>query len=177
MSALPIEDQIRALIRDVPDFPKPGIVFKDLTPVFLDGAAQRNMCRAFSDRYRDRGIEAFVAIESRGFVVAAPMAVELGAGLVLVRKPGKLPRTTLAKSYELEYGTDTLEMHEDAVRPGMRVVVVDDLLATGGTAAAACSLLRDAGAQVVEAAFIVELGFLDGRRRLGEIECYSMVQY
>jgi adenine phosphoribosyltransferase len=172
----PVAPRLRALIRDVPDFPKPGILFKDLTPVFADGGAQRALCQALADRYRGRGVDAFVGIEARGFVVGAPLAVELGAGLVLVRKPGKLPARTVSRAYALEYGQGTLEMHHDAVRPGMRVVVVDDLLATGGTAAAAVAMLREAGAEVLEAAFVVELAFLDGRRRL-DADAFALVTY
>jgi len=172
-----VSQQIRALIRDVPNFPKQGIVFKDLTPVFLHGPTQRAMCNAFADRYRNRSVDAFVAIESRGFIVGAPMAVELGAGMVLLRKPGKLPRETYRQEYSLEYGTDVLEMHQDALKPGARVVVVDDLLATGGTAKAACDLLQKAGAEIIEAAFIVELSFLGGRGLLGQVPIFSMVSY
>src|SRR5215467_6789639 len=129
-------ERVKALIRDVPDFPKPGIVFKDLTPVFAHGPTMAAMIRAFADRYRSMRIDAFVGIESRGFIVASPLAVALPKGLVIVRKPGKLPWKKRTMRYELEYGTDTLEMHEDAVAHGTRVVVIDDLLATGGTMAA-----------------------------------------
>ncbi|MCK6548608.1 adenine phosphoribosyltransferase [Myxococcota bacterium] len=172
-----IADRVRGLIRDVPDFPKPGIVFKDLTTVFRDGDAMRGMIHAFAERYRAMNVEAIVGIESRGFVIAAPLAVELGKGLVIVRKPGKLPWKKRSRSYDLEYGTDTLEMHEDAVAHGTRVVVVDDLLATGGTMAATCELLREAGAEVVEACFAVELSFLRGRARLQDIGCHALVTY
>jgi adenine phosphoribosyltransferase len=172
-----ISVRIRDLIRDVPDFPKPGIMFKDLTPVFRHGPTFRAMIHAFADRYRDRGVDAIVGIESRGFVIAAPLAHELEKGLVIVRKPGKLPWRKRSRSYDLEYGSDTLEMHEDAVAHGTRVVVVDDLLATGGTMAATCELLREAGAEVIEAAFVVELSFLRGRERLRETTPFALVTY
>lgn len=169
--------RLKALIRDVPDFPKPGIIFKDLTPVFADGDALCSVVQLLADRYRTERVDAIAGIESRGFIVAAPLAVALGKGLVLVRKPGKLPWRKRSRQYALEYGTDTLEMHEDAVAHGTRVVVVDDLLATGGTMAASCALLREAGAEVVEAAFLVELSFLSGRARLEGTRVHSAVSY
>src|SRR5215468_1385441 len=152
MSAPNIADRVKQLIRDVPDFPKPGIVFKDLTTVFAHGPTMAAMIRTFADRYRSMNVDAFVGIESRGFIIASPLAVALEKGLVIVRKPGKLPWKKRSMKYDLEYGTDTLEMHEDAVAHGTRVVVVDDLLATGGTMAATCALLRQAGAEIVETA-------------------------
>lgn len=153
-------------IRDVPDFPKPGIVFKDITPMLADGEAFGACIDQLARRYRDNPPDAFVAIESRGFIFGAPLAHALGRGLVIVRKPGKLPADTIAETYELEYGTDTLELHADALAAGARVVILDDLLATGGTAAAACRLVERAGATVQECAFVVELGFLAGRTKL-----------
>ena len=172
-----VGEHVRRLIRDVPDFPKPGIVFKDLTPVFRHGPTMRAMIHTFADRYRAMKVDAIIGIESRGFILAAPLAVELGIGLVIVRKPGKLPWRKRARSYALEYGTDTLEMHEDAVAHGTRVVVVDDLLATGGTMAATCELLREAGAHIVETCFAVELSFLRGRERLRETDVFALVNY
>lgn len=172
-----VRQSIRSLIRDVPDFPKPGILFKDLTPVFAHGPTMRQMIHALAERYRDRNVEVFIGIESRGFVIASPLAVELGKGLVLVRKPGKLPWKKHSQTYDLEYGTDTLEMHQDAVAHGTRVVVVDDLLATGGTMCATLELLRGVGAEIVEAAFIVELAFLKGRARLSGTETFALVEY
>ncbi|MBK8010081.1 MAG: adenine phosphoribosyltransferase [Deltaproteobacteria bacterium] len=169
--------RIRSLIRDVPDFPKPGIVFKDLTPVLLDGAIHRDLCASLAERYRPLAPDVIVGIESRGFIFGAALAVELGVGFVPVRKPGKLPWRTRRQSYALEYGEDMLEVHEDAVGPGARVVIVDDLLATGGTAAAACDLIRGLGAEVLEAAFVVELSFLEGRSRLGAVRCHSIVAF
>ena len=171
-----IADRLKGLIKDVPDFPKEGIVFKDLTPIFLDPAASRDMTAALSSRYRALAIDAIVAIESRGFLIGAPMAAEMGIPLALVRKPGKLPRETIRRSYALEYGEDTLEMHIDAVASGQRVVVVDDLLATGGTAGATVELVRQVGAEVIEAAFLVELGFLNGRTKLN-VDVHALVQY
>ena len=172
-----LSGRVRNLIVDVPDFPKPGIVFKDITGVFADGPTNRALGEFFADRYRERGVDAVVAIESRGFLVGALIAAQLEIGLVLVRKPNKLPRATHALSYDLEYGQDTLEIHTDAVTAGMNVVVVDDLLATGGTARATCDLVLQCGASVEEAAFLVELGFLPGRARLGDISAYSLVIY
>jgi adenine phosphoribosyltransferase len=172
-----LPDRMKALIRDVPDFPKPGIVFKDLTTVFAHGPTLSAMIKAFAERYASKRVDAFVGIESRGFIIASPLAVALEKGLVIVRKPGKLPWKKRARKYDLEYGTDTLEMHEDAVSHGTRVVVVDDLLATGGTMAATCGLLREAGAEIVEAAFVIELGFLQGRTRLDGTDVFSLVQY
>src|SRR5438046_8434955 len=162
MTAPTIAARVKKLIRDVPDFPKPGIVFKDLTTVFAHGPTMSAMIKSLATRYESKKVDAFVGIESRGFIIASPLAVLLERGLVIVRKPGKLPWKKRAQTYDLEYGTDTLEMHEDAVSHGTRVVVVDDLLATGGTMSATCSLLRAAGAEIVETAFVVELSFLKG---------------
>jgi adenine phosphoribosyltransferase len=167
---------LKAFVRDIADFPKPGIVFKDITPLLADPAALRWTIDRLSERYRDR-VDRVVGIESRGFIAGAPVAYALGVGLAVVRKPGKLPHATHAASYQLEYGSDSLEMHTDAVRPGERVVVVDDLLATGGTAQAAIDLVRKVGGQVVECAFIIELAFLHGIKRLHPVPCFSLVRY
>ena len=172
-----LSEMVSKLVRDVPDFPKPGIVFKDLTTVWANGEALSALNQGFVERYRDANIDAFVGIESRGFICAAPIANDLKKGLILLRKPGKLPAETVSQTYELEYGTDTLEMHADAIKPGMRVVVLDDLLATGGTMEAAIHLLKGQGAEVVEAGFIIELGFLNGRARLGDVPCAAVVNY
>lgn len=169
--------QVTSRIRDVPDFPKPGIVFKDLTPVLADGAIFSAMMRAFAARYRSMSPTTIVAIEARGFVVGAPIAAELGVGITLLRKPGKLPWNTVRQAYDLEYGTDALEMHEDAIAPGTRAIIVDDLLATGGTMRAAIDLIRARGAQVLETGFIVELGFLGGRSRLDGVPAASVVRF
>jgi adenine phosphoribosyltransferase len=159
-------DVIRTLIRDVPDFPQPGIVFKDITPIFQDPAGLKATVDLFVERLAGLSITKVIGIESRGFLLGAPVAYQLGIGCGLVRKKGKLPWTTIQRSYDLEYGSATLEAHIDLVEPGDRVVVLDDLLATGGTANAAVELCRELGAEVVEASFLIELGFLDGRQKL-----------
>ena len=172
-----LSDTLNALIADVPDFPKPGIVFKDITPLLQDGPAFMALCQHFADRYRDQGVTQIVGIESRGFIFGAAVAALLGVGLTLVRKPGKLPRATLSRSYELEYGTDELHIHADALGDNDRVVILDDVLATGGTAAAVVELVASTGAEVIEAAFLMELGFLDGRAKLPEGSVYSVLTY
>jgi len=157
---------IESLIRDIPDFPKPGILFKDITPIFQDAEGLKATVDLFVERFRGMQIDKVIGIESRGFLLGAPIAYQLGVGCGLVRKKGKLPWTTIERSYSLEYGEATLEAHVDLVRPGERVVVVDDLLATGGTADAAVALCKELGAEIVEASFLIELGFLDGRQKL-----------
>jgi adenine phosphoribosyltransferase len=157
---------LRAFIRDVPDFPKKGILFKDISPLLADHHAFRAAVEAMAEPFLDRGVEAVAGIESRGFVFAAAIGLRLGAGVVLVRKKGKLPCKTLSVTYGLEYGSDTLEIHQDALRPGERVLLVDDVLATGGTARASCDLLEKLGASVEGACFLIELGFLNGREKL-----------
>ena len=170
-------DAVRAAIRDVPDFPKPGIVFKDITPVLGDGAVYRRVVDELVTRWKPRGVDQVVGIESRGFIFAAPLAYALGAGLSIVRKPGKLPWETIRESYSLEYGQDALELHIDSVGPGERVLVVDDLLATGGTAEAVGRLVKRQGADLVGYAFVVELSFLHGTRRLGAEKVDSLVTF
>ncbi|MGE0712254.1 MAG: adenine phosphoribosyltransferase [Planctomycetota bacterium] len=157
---------LEGLIRDVPDFPKPGIVFKDVTPVLASPEAMRALGDALAAPYREAGVTRVIGIESRGFIFGTPLAERLGVGFAPVRKPGKLPWKTVSESYALEYGEDTLELHEDAVGPGDKVLIVDDLLATGGTLTAACRLTKRLGAQVIGACVVVELGFLEGRQRL-----------
>ncbi len=157
---------IQSLIRDIPDFPKPGIVFKDITPIFQDGPGLQAVIELFVERWKDAGIQRVVGIESRGFLLCAAVAARLGVGCGLVRKKGKLPWTTIERSYDLEYGSATVEAHIDMVEPGMKVAVIDDLLATGGTAQAAIDLCRELGAEVAEAAFVIELGFLPGREKI-----------
>jgi adenine phosphoribosyltransferase len=161
-----IADLITSHVVDVPDFPKPGIVFKDLSPLFADGPAFRAMVDAVVERYGATGFDVVAGIEARGFLLAAALAYATGTGVVPVRKQGKLPRATLSATYELEYGEATLEIHEDAFLAGQRVLVVDDVLATGGTAAATVSLVEQAGGSVVGMTVILELGFLPGRERL-----------
>jgi adenine phosphoribosyltransferase len=167
---------IAALVRDVPDFPTQGIVYKDITPVLSDSAAFKWIVSQISERYRGK-VDAVVGIESRGFIVGAPVAYELGVGLVVARKGGKLPYDTHNITYELEYGTDSLEMHVDALEPGARVLIVDDLLATGGTARATADLVLKLEAEVVECAFIIELGFLGGAERLAPTGSYALLRY
>ncbi|MGC4113554.1 MAG: adenine phosphoribosyltransferase [Myxococcales bacterium] len=170
-------DLVRSLVRDVPDFPKKGIIFKDITPVLAHPQAFKQIIDAMVDRYRPMKIDKILAIESRGFLFGSALAYALGAGLVIVRKPGKLPWKSVKEEYALEYGKDSLEMHVDAVAPGNRVLVIDDLLATGGTAEAAGRLVGKVGGQVAEFAFVVELAFLSGRKRLGADKVFSLIQY
>ena len=164
------------LIRDIPDFPKPGIVFKDITPLLADATAFRAMIDALVDPYRGR-VDSVLGIESRGFIIGAAAALALGTGIAIVRKPGKLPFHTHRASYELEYGSDTLEIHHDAVGNGHRVLLIDDLLATGGTASAAIELVQRCGGIVTACAFVIELTFLKGRARLAPHEVHSLVRY
>lgn len=170
-------DRLRALIRDVPDFPKPGIIFKDITPLLADGAGFQACLGLFVERYRDAGLTAVAGIESRGFIFGAPLANALGIGFVPVRKRGKLPSQVVGLDYALEYGTDRVEMHADAVGAQDRVLVVDDLLATGGTAAAAAALIGNTGAVVHEVACLIELEFLGGRTRLGATPFHAWIRY
>ena len=168
---------LRQYIRDIPDFPKPGILFRDITPLLAAPAAFRQAVRQLADHYRDRQVEVIVAAEARGFIFAGPLALELEAGFVPIRKPGKLPFDTNAFHYELEYGTDTLEMHVDGVSRGQRVLVVDDLLATGGTVEACCNLLASSGAEVVGCAFLIALNALGGALRIAPHEAFSLIHY
>jgi adenine phosphoribosyltransferase len=167
---------LRGAIRDIPDFPKKGIIFKDITPLLASGPLFHKAVDILADRYRGQKINDVLGIESRGFTIGAALAYSLGAGFCIVRKPGKLPYQTRRASYQLEYGSDALEIHSDAVKPGARVLVVDDLLATGGTASAACELVRGLGAEVVECAFLIELAFLKGREKLG-CRAFSILEY
>lgn len=154
------------LIRDVPDFPKRGIIFKDITPILADPRAFKEAVDRLADGFTKDDIDAVVGVEARGFIFAAAFAYKIGCGLLIVRKPGKLPAETVAETYALEYGTDTLEIHKDQVRPGMRVLLLDDLLATGGTIAATAKLVEGLGAEVVGIRFLIELAFLNGRSKL-----------
>ena len=167
---------LRSRIRDIPDFPKPGIVFKDITPLLADAAAFRSSVDHFVERYRGKA-DIVLGIESRGFIIGSAVAYGLGTGVALVRKPGKLPAQKYAARYELEYGSDTLEIHHDAIGKGHRVLIIDDLLATGGTASAAVELVRRCGGRVVACAFVIELAFLNGRRRLSDLEVFSLITY
>lgn len=168
---------VRAHIGDVPDFPKPGILFRDITPLLGAPEAFKAVLDLLEARFRPSHLDRIVGMESRGFLFGAPLSDRLGVGFVPIRKPGKLPRETESASYELEYGTDTLEIHRDAVSPGQRVLVLDDLLATGGTAKAAVDLVRRLGGNVVACAFVVELAALRGRARLSEETVHSLVVY
>ena len=167
--------ELSTLIRDVPDFPKPGILFKDITTLLKDPAGFRQAIDDLAARVQHHQVDVVVGMESRGFIFAAPIAYLLGAGFVPVRKLGKLPAETINVEYELEYGSNTLELHRDAIAPGQRVLVVDDLLATGGTVAATVDLVERLGGQVVATAFLVELEFLEGRRRLEGREIVSLI--
>ncbi len=168
---------LTAHIRDVPDFPKPGIVFKDITPLLRDPDALAAAIDALAAPYADADLAAVAAVESRGFIFASAVARVLGCGFVPLRKPNKLPAATIAAAYELEYGVDTIEAHTDAIQPGERVVIVDDLIATGGTAAAAVELVERLGGQVHGLAFLIELAFLDGRAKLGAYPVHSVLTY
>lgn len=170
-------EQLYRVIRDVPDFPKPGIVFKDITPLLLDPEAFRTATELMAAPFRAAGVTRVVAIESRGFLLGAPVALQLGAGLVPIRKPGKLPAARGRVEYVLEYGTDALEMHQDAAGAVDRVLIVDDVLATGGTARAAGQLIRQYGAAVVGYCFLIELAFLRGRERLAGERVEALLHY
>ncbi len=167
---------IKSSIREIPDFPKPGILFRDITPIFLNPEALKAAIRLMKDRAKDLAPTKIAAMESRGFLFGAPLAHELGLGMILVRKPGKLPGETLKREYALEYGTDALEIHADAVTPQDRVLIVDDLLATGGTAQATAELIKQAGASVAGFIFLIELAGLEGRSRLNEA-VHAIISY
>ena len=170
-------DLIQSRIRDVPDFPKPGIMFKDITPVLADGTAFGACIDVLAEKHEKGSFDVVVAIESRGFIFGAALAAKLGKGLVPVRKPGKLPWQTHQVEYELEYGTDKVEMHQDGVLPKQRVLIVDDVIATGGTAAATARLAERLGGVVVGFAFVIELGFLAGRKKIAGYPVHSLVTY
>jgi adenine phosphoribosyltransferase len=167
---------LKKYIRDVPDFPKPGILFRDISPLLADRDAWRETIKELAKQIAPHKPDVLAGIESRGFLVAAPLALELGCGFIMVRKRGKLPGVTIPHTYALEYGTDTIEIQDDAIKRGARVVVLDDVLATGGTLAAAISLLRKAGGDVRAASCIIELSFLEGRKRL-DLPFESLVRY
>lgn len=168
---------LKALIRDIPDFPKPGILFRDITTLLNNGDAFQAAIDGLAKNFAGKGITKVVGIESRGFLTAAPLAYLLHAGFVPVRKKGKLPFKTNAVTYDLEYGTDTLEIHEDAVVKGEKVLIVDDLLATGGTAKATCDLVRSSGGRIAGVAFLIELAALEGRSRLSGFDVFSLITY
>jgi adenine phosphoribosyltransferase len=168
---------LKRFVRDVPDFPKPGILFKDITPLLRDAAALRGSVEQLAARLKGQKVDAIAGIESRGFLFAATLALQLGLGLIPLRKPNKLPHAKVRESYALEYGSDALEMHEDAIRKGDRIALVDDLLATGGTMGAACKLVERCGATVVACLFVIELAALKGRERLGGRKVESLLIY
>jgi adenine phosphoribosyltransferase len=170
-------NHLKELIREIPDYPKPGILFYDLTTLLRNPAGFHSLVDALCDHYEGQHVDAVVGIEARGFILAPALAYRLGAGFVPVRKPKKLPAKAVSVTYDLEYGTDTLEIHEDAIKPGSRILISDDLLATGGTAAATVALVRKLGGNVVGASFAVELTFLNGRKKLPGIDIFTMIQY
>jgi adenine phosphoribosyltransferase len=170
-------DELKRLIREVPDYPRPGILFYDLTTILKDKQGFHNLVDQLCDHYDGRTIDLVAGIEARGFIFAPALAYRLGAGFVPVRKPKKLPAKTRSVSYALEYGTDALELHEDAIKPGDRVIICDDLLATGGTAAATVQLIESLGGKVEGLAFAVELTFLNGRKKLPNLDVFSLIQY
>ncbi|MGI8907271.1 MAG: adenine phosphoribosyltransferase [Candidatus Sumerlaeaceae bacterium] len=169
--------ELKDYIRDVPDFPKPGILFKDITTLLRDGAAFHHTIDVLSDRYRGRGIQRVVGIEARGFIFASALAYAMGIGMVPVRKVGKLPSHRVSQTYDLEYGTDCVEIHSDAIENGEKVLVVDDLIATGGTLAATCDLIEQVGGVIEEVACIIELTFLPWKEKLGDRKVFTLVQY
>ena len=163
-------------IRDIPDFPTKGIIFKDITPLLADPGALDEAVRRLAEPYEGMGVECVAAVESRGFIFGAAVARQLDAGFVPIRKPGKLPHETVSKEYSLEYGTDAVEIHTDAVSPGSKVLMIDDLLATGGTMAAACELVASLGGRIVGIAFLIELGFLNGRAKLAGYDLHTLIR-
>ena len=173
----PVAERLKRWVRDVPDFPKPGILFKDITPLLADATALRDAASAMTDPFRNRGIDQVVGIESRGFILGALVARELNAGFIPVRKPGKLPSRVQTVEYALEYGTDRLEVHADDADTPARVLIVDDVLATGGTARASCDLMECVGAEIVGLSFLIALEFLKGRERLDGRDVAAVISY
>ncbi len=170
-------ERLRQKIRDVPDFPKPGIIFRDITPLLQDGESLRVACDLLAEPFRGHGVDLVVGVESRGFIFGPPVALQLGVGFAIARKAGKLPWETVSESFELEYGVQKVEMHRDAIQPGQKVLLIDDVIATGGTAAATADLVRRMGGQVVGSCFLIELTFLDGRKRLDGMEVQAVLSF
>ncbi|NOS35466.1 MAG: adenine phosphoribosyltransferase [Deltaproteobacteria bacterium] len=170
-------EELKKIIRDIPDFPKKGIIFKDITTLLKDPYSFQRTVDLLGHRYIGKGIGTIIGVEARGFIVGAALAYKLGAGVILVRKPGKLPHKTISASYELEYGTDSLEIHEDAIGKGERVLIADDLLATGGTVSAVIELVEELGGKIIECAFLTELEFLKGREKLKPHKVFSLIKY
>ncbi len=168
---------LKRLIVEVPDFPKPGISFKDITPILQDPEAYRWVIDRFADEFRAAGVDLVLGVESRGFLFASPLALRLGKGFIPIRKPGKLPRERISASYALEYGVDALEVHRDAIKKGQKVVLIDDVLATGGTIGACVHLIEKMGGEVLGVGFLLELTFLMGREKLRDHKVFSVVQY
>ena len=172
-------ESVKQIIRDIPDFPKEGIIFKDITPLLADASAFGETINALKKRYVDKEIDRVVGVEARGFIFASALAYALGAGTTMVRKPGKLPYKTYQQTYSLEYGTDTIEIHQDAFQPSERIVLIDDVLATGGTLSATLNLIRKnfESVEIEEVAFLIELDFLNGREKLKDIPIHSLIHY
>jgi len=170
-------EDLKNIIRDIPDFPKKGIIFKDITTLLADAVSFQRMIDLMSHRYIGKKIDKVVGVEARGFIIGSALAYKLGAGVVLVRKPGKLPGETFKKSYQLEYGSDTLEIHTDAIKKGERVLIADDLLATGGTTAAVVDMVNSLGGDIVECCFMAELDFLHGRDKLPQGKVFSLLTF
>ena len=170
-------DRLKNLIRNVPDFPKKGIGFKDITTLVEDGKAFQDAIDQIANNYDPKKIDLIVGIEARGFIFASALAYKWRKGVILVRKPGKLPAETVQEEYALEYGTDKIEIHKDAINPNQRILVVDDLLATGGTVAATCRLIEKLGGKIVGIAFLIELAFLNGIEKLGKYDCFSLIKF
>jgi adenine phosphoribosyltransferase len=170
-------EDLKSIIRDVPDFPKKGIIFKDITTLLADANSYQRMIDLLSHRYVGKKIDKVVGVEARGFIIGAALAYKLGAGIVLVRKPGKLPSETFKKTYDLEYGTDTLEIHTDAIKPGEKILIADDLLATGGTMGAVVDMVKGMGGEIIECCFMAELDFLHGRDKLPKGKVFSLLSF
>ena len=170
-------EELKNIIRDIPDFPKLGIIFKDITTLLQDAQSYQRTIDLIAHRYIGKRIDKVVGVEARGFVVGSALAYKLCAGVVLVRKPGKLPSETYSKTYDLEYVTDTLEIHKDSIKPGERILIADDLLATGGTMTAVVDMVQNMGGEIVECCFMAELDFLDGRKRLPEGKVFSLLHF
>ena len=172
-----VSERLRRAVRDIPDFPKEGILFRDITTLLLDPEAHELAVKALADPFRDHPPDQVMGVESRGFIFGSTLALELNAGFILARKPGKLPAPTVSASYDLEYGSDALEVHKDAIQPGSKVLVVDDLIATGGPAKGACDLVEQLGGEVAGVVFLIELTGLHGRDLLGDRPVYSILRY
>ncbi len=170
-------DELKNIIRDIPDFPKKGIIFKDITTLLADAKSFQKMVDLLAHRYIGEKIDKVVGVEARGFIIGAALAYKLGAGIVLVRKPGKLPAETFKKTYDLEYGTDTLEIHKDSIKSGENILIADDLLATGGTMGAVVDMVLEMGGSIVECCFMAELVFLGGRNKLPENKVFSLLKF